>query len=91
MIKKKVSFMTAIVTHGRGIKHTCASCETRFFDLNKQPAICPKCGQKVSVAVKTPVRPRRNTRDNAAEAKDYSSHVSAVPIPARRAQPIKWK
>ena len=27
-----------------GKKRTCQSCETRFFDLNKNPAICPKCG-----------------------------------------------
>ena len=29
-----------------GKKLTCLSCETRFFDLNKNPAICPKCGDK---------------------------------------------
>lgn len=27
-----------------GDKHTCASCGARFFDLGKEPAICPKCG-----------------------------------------------
>ncbi|WP_297491656.1 FYDLN acid domain-containing protein [Acidocella sp.] len=26
-----------------GEKHTCVSCGTRFFDLGKQPAVCPKC------------------------------------------------
>jgi uncharacterized protein (TIGR02300 family) len=26
-----------------GEKHTCVSCGTRFFDLGKSPAICPKC------------------------------------------------
>jgi uncharacterized protein (TIGR02300 family) len=26
-----------------GDKHTCVSCGTRFFDLGKNPAICPKC------------------------------------------------
>jgi uncharacterized protein (TIGR02300 family) len=26
-----------------GEKHTCVSCGTRFFDLGKAPAICPKC------------------------------------------------
>ena len=29
-----------------GKKHTCQSCEARFFDLNKNPALCPKCGGK---------------------------------------------
>ncbi|WP_407932521.1 MULTISPECIES: TIGR02300 family protein [Acidiphilium] len=27
-----------------GDKHTCVSCGARFFDLGRQPAICPKCG-----------------------------------------------
>jgi uncharacterized protein (TIGR02300 family) len=26
-----------------GEKHTCVSCGTRFFDLRKEPATCPKC------------------------------------------------
>jgi len=27
-----------------GMKLTCEGCETRFYDLNKTPGICPKCG-----------------------------------------------
>lgn len=27
-----------------GNKHQCQNCGTRFFDLNKSPAVCPKCG-----------------------------------------------
>jgi len=27
-----------------GHKHQCQNCGTRFFDLNKSPAACPKCG-----------------------------------------------
>jgi uncharacterized protein (TIGR02300 family) len=26
-----------------GHKRVCVSCATRFFDLQKQPAVCPKC------------------------------------------------
>jgi uncharacterized protein (TIGR02300 family) len=26
-----------------GEKHTCISCGARFFDLGKNPAVCPKC------------------------------------------------
>ena len=26
-----------------GEKHTCVSCGARFFDLGKDPAVCPKC------------------------------------------------
>lgn len=27
-----------------GTKHTCYGCGTKFYDLNKPEAICPKCG-----------------------------------------------
>jgi uncharacterized protein (TIGR02300 family) len=27
-----------------GTKRVCVSCGTRFYDLQKQPAVCPKCG-----------------------------------------------
>ena len=27
-----------------GTKRICVSCGTRFYDLGKAPAICPKCG-----------------------------------------------
>ncbi|MDE8345786.1 MAG: FYDLN acid domain-containing protein [Acidocella sp.] len=26
-----------------GEKHTCVSCGARFFDLGRDPAVCPKC------------------------------------------------
>ena len=27
-----------------GKKVVCSNCETKFYDLNRKPAICPKCG-----------------------------------------------
>lgn len=27
-----------------GSKHQCESCSTKFFDLNKDPILCPRCG-----------------------------------------------
>jgi uncharacterized protein (TIGR02300 family) len=27
-----------------GTKCTCTGCSERFYDLNRQPAVCPKCG-----------------------------------------------
>lgn len=31
-----------------GTKCTCAGCSERFYDLNRAPAICPKCGAQQS-------------------------------------------
>ena len=27
-----------------GTKRVCVACSTRFYDLTKSPAVCPKCG-----------------------------------------------
>ncbi|WP_431283682.1 TIGR02300 family protein [Humitalea sp. 24SJ18S-53] len=27
-----------------GLKRTCVACSTKFYDMAKTPAICPKCG-----------------------------------------------
>jgi uncharacterized protein (TIGR02300 family) len=39
-----------------GSKRVCVSCQTRFYDLTRAPAICPKCG--VEQPAEQP-RPRR--------------------------------
>ena len=32
-----------------GTKRVCVSCGTRFYDLTKNPAVCPKCGTEQPV------------------------------------------
>ncbi len=32
------------ISFDRGTKRSCLSCEARFYDLGRTPAICPKCG-----------------------------------------------
>ncbi len=33
-----------------GTKRVCASCATKFYDLMKDPILCPKCGTKFLIA-----------------------------------------
>jgi uncharacterized protein (TIGR02300 family) len=40
-----------------GTKRLCGSCSTKFYDLNKDPIVCPKCGT-VFVVATTAARPR---------------------------------
>jgi uncharacterized protein (TIGR02300 family) len=41
-----------------GTKRLCASCSAKFYDLNKDPIHCPKCGAVYQVVVATrPTRP----------------------------------
>jgi uncharacterized protein (TIGR02300 family) len=45
----------ALVKPEWGAKHLCENCGAKFYDLLRDPAICPKCDTKVS----TTARPRR--------------------------------
>ena len=40
-----------------GVKRTCSSCGVRFYDLTRDPIICPKCDAELDVSV--PVKSRR--------------------------------
>lgn len=53
----------------RGFKRVCASCGTRFYDLNKRPVLCPNCKTEFSSDVKTRVRRSRLAPDPVAETK----------------------
>ena len=41
-----------------GAKHTCVSCGVKFYDLQREPAACPKCGTEVEVERARPSRRR---------------------------------
>lgn len=34
-----------------GRKHTCSSCGTKYYDMNKADPICPKCGKDARESV----------------------------------------
>ncbi|MGJ0508259.1 MAG: TIGR02300 family protein [Methylocystis sp.] len=34
-----------------GAKRQCQSCATKFYDLNREPIVCPKCGTIFQVAL----------------------------------------
>ena len=35
-----------------GNKHLCISCNTKFYDLQKEVPVCPKCNEEVIIKVK---------------------------------------
>lgn len=41
-----------------GSKRQCQSCGAKFFDLNNDPIVCPKCGARFVVAATTRAAPR---------------------------------
>lgn len=44
----------------RGLKHVCAECGCKYYDLKRKVVACPKCG--VKEPVKKPTRPGRPAR-----------------------------
>ncbi len=57
-----------------GTKRVCVSCGARFYDLTKQPAVCPKCGTEQPAE-----QPRaRRTGGNVLEEK---RRPKVVPVP----------
>lgn len=47
-----------------GSKHQCHNCGTRFFDLNKTPITCPKCGTIFQAAPLSRAAPRPAAADD---------------------------
>ena len=45
-----------------GKKHTCYSCQAKFYDLGKPQAICPKCGANQKDAENAHPTPSRSRR-----------------------------
>ena len=43
-----------------GIKRVCPKCEAKFYDLKRNPAICPKCGYEYDALVV--LRPQRSRK-----------------------------
>jgi uncharacterized protein (TIGR02300 family) len=48
-----------------GNKHLCTSCNTKFYDLQKEIPVCPKCGEEIILKVKRRLgRPPLNKKVN---------------------------
>lgn len=49
----------------KGLKRVCAGCQTKFYDFNKSPIICPKCKNEFTGVVKIRTRRGRNVIEDA--------------------------
>jgi len=66
-----------------GIKHECFNCATKFYDLGKPEAICPKCGadQKNASQAESPAVAQASRRRRKAEV--------VKPIEVEEEEPIE--
>jgi uncharacterized protein (TIGR02300 family) len=58
-----------------GSKRVCVACSTRFFDLNKQPVVCPKCNTE------QPAEQPRLRRPSGNVALEEKRRPKVVPAP----------
>ena len=59
-----------------GVKRTCQSCGARFYDMQRAPIICPKCGSNVEPEVI--FKPRRQSAALAAAAAAEAKAAAAA-------------
>lgn len=63
-----------------GMKRACLSCGTKFYDLNKNPIICPKCGAPFLLAATA--RPREVAADDDETELPSAAAPELVPLEA---------
>lgn len=70
-----------------GLKRTCPHCGARFYDLKRQPVICPKCSHPVEAEAAP--RPRRSAPAVVVEAKPIPvvAEDGLPPVEAEREDP----
>ncbi|MEX2644027.1 MAG: TIGR02300 family protein [Acetobacterales bacterium] len=62
-----------------GTKRACQSCGARFYDMQRQPIVCPKCGE--AFELETAPKPRRSAAAKPAPVKKPAKPAAAV-VPA---------
>jgi uncharacterized protein (TIGR02300 family) len=70
-----------------GTKRLCGSCGAKFYDLSKDPIVCPKCGTVFQVVVPvTRARPGDAGRAAAAAAAGVAAAAAAAAAKAKEAE-----
>jgi uncharacterized protein (TIGR02300 family) len=64
----------------RGTKRTCQACEARFYDLGRNPIVCPMCGAHYAPSAEPLAAP-------AARAAPFSNKTGWRRLPVKRVQP----
>lgn len=61
-----------------GSKRQCQSCGAKFFDLNRDPIVCPKCGSTFLVAAATRAAPRPAATDDDADVEPVGPEIVSL-------------
>ncbi|MFL5264729.1 MAG: TIGR02300 family protein [Anaeromyxobacteraceae bacterium] len=65
-----------------GVKHTCWKCSTKFYDLKKANAVCPKCGAdpKAAPVVKAPTLAERRKAAKEEPVEEIAAEVDEADL-----------
>ena len=61
-----------------GTKQVCPSCEVKFYDLNKRPATCPKCGHSFEPEDDAAISARAKAKEAGPEAEKAEDEEEAA-------------
>ena len=70
-----------------GGKRQCQNCATKFFDLNKTPITCPKCGSIFQVVAAT--APSRASRAAPVDDEEPETETGAETVPLEDADAVE--
>jgi len=73
-----------VVKANWGTKRTCQSCSARFYDLNKGPIKCPKCGREHDREDFVKVRRTRGSAAATAAAAAAAATAAAAKLAAKK-------
>jgi uncharacterized protein (TIGR02300 family) len=73
-----------VVKANWGTKRTCQSCSARFYDLNKGPIKCPKCGREHDREDFVKVRRTRGSAAATAAAAAAAATLAAAKAAAKK-------
>lgn len=72
-----------------GTKRSCLSCGAKFYDLNRDPILCPKCGAPFLVAALSRLRAESKSEDDEEDDLPIASGPDFVPLEAADEDPSK--
>lgn len=61
-----------------GTKRQCPNCGAKYYDLNKSPAVCPKCGTPFEVTTTKTKAPKPEVAEEVTELEEVAENAPEV-------------
>jgi len=71
-----------VASFDRGTKRQCVHCAMKYYDLNREPVLCPGCGKPYEPPVDAVLRKSAGKDIEATSEKDQAQTAKAAPVAA---------